>query len=215
MRRTTTALLGAALAVAVTTTACSNSGNTQQTAPPLPSLPPISLAPFGPADLTPVADTARLTGGYDGEGCGPVTPEQVRDLIGVPGVVEFAVMAGTTVGGVPATVTSCLYAAIASSIGLSLPSEAQPAADATYAAQVSQALVTCPGRVTRQLTVLGLPGTLISCAAQNSRVLALEGRTFAPGVMSSATCAVLNAEQVDENRFLSFCADALRRAATP
>lgn len=202
-----------ALLCALALTGCG--GEPPAAAPPLPELPPISLAPAAPADLSAPADTSRLTGAYDGEACAAVTPEQVRALVGVPGRVEFAVRAGTVIGqDPPASQTSCLYAAIASSVGLSLPSAVRPADVATYAAQVSQALGECTDRGTRALTVLGLPATLVSCPSQSSRVLALRGRAFAPGVYSSPTCAVLNAGQVDENRFLAFCADALRRAAS-
>lgn len=196
--------------------AACGSDSKSQAVPTLPSLPPISLAPVGPADLSAPPSVARLLGAYDGDACAPATPVQVRDLVGVLGRVEFAVKAGTTIPpDPPATSTSCLYAAIASSIGISLPGPAAPPEVATYAGQLRDALSDCRDRTTRGLTVLGLPGTLISCPSEHSRVLALRGKAFSAKVVSSPTCAVLNAEQVDENRFLSFCAGAFRRAAAP
>ncbi|MCW2622621.1 MAG: hypothetical protein JWL64_2223 [Frankiales bacterium] len=205
-------LLALALAAGLLLTACGGDG------PPAASqLPPVPLGtpvPVGPADLSAPADTSRLTGAYAGEACGPLTPAQVMALLGLPARVEFAVRAGTVIGtDPPASQTSCLYAALSSSVGLSVPSAARPADVATYAAQVRDALGECADRATRELTVVGLPATLVSCPSQSSRVLALQGREFAPGVASAATCAVLNAASVDENRFLGFCADTLRRAA--
>jgi hypothetical protein len=201
-------------------TACGgNSGNTSDPGlggkgPTVP-LPSASLAPVGPADLSAPADTSKLTGAYTGEACAAIAPGDVALLTGLTGTVEFAVRAGTVIGTAPAaSQTSCLYASLASSVGLSLPSQTAPVAEATYEAQVSQALGGCPDRATRPLTAVGLEATLVDCPAQHGRVLALKGRAF-PGVgTSAATCAVLNAPAVDENRFLGFCASALRKAAS-
>jgi hypothetical protein len=176
-------------------------------------IPTPSLSPVGPADLSAPADTGALTGGYTGEACAAVTPTDVEHLLGMTGTVEYAVRAGTTIGTAPpAAQTSCLYASLASSVGLSLPSTRPPADVATYEAQVGEAFGGCPDRAVRELTVVGLPSALVSCPAQSTRLLVLKGPSVA-GRTTAATCAVLNAELVDENRFLAFCADTLRRAA--